>query len=223
MITRHPESSLSAHCDHHHHHHEEDRFQPPGYRRILWIALAVNAAMFVVEIGAGLAAGSMSLLADSLDFLGDAANYGISLWVLGLALSIRARASLIKAWSMALFGAWVLGSTVWHAFTGTTPDAAAMGLVGSLALLANLGVAFLLYRYRTGDSNMRSVWLCTRNDAIGNLAVLAAAVGVFGTGTAWPDLVVAAIMGTLALSSAWQVIRHAREELAAAPQGAVTR
>jgi Co/Zn/Cd efflux system component len=212
---------LSAHCSHHH--HEEDTFQPPGYRKILWIALVVNAAMFLVEIGAGLAAGSMSLLADSLDFLGDAANYGISLWVLGLALTIRARASLIKAWSMALFGAWVLGSTVWHAFTGTTPDAAAMGLVGTLALLANLGVAFLLYRYRTGDSNMRSVWLCTRNDAIGNLAVLAAAVGVFGTGTAWPDLVVAAIMGALALTSAWQVIRHARAELASTPQGAAAR
>ena len=170
--------------------------------------------MFVVEVGAGLAAGSMSLLADSLDFLGDAANYGISLWVLGLALSIRARASLVKAWSMAAFGVWVLGSTAWHAIAGGIPDATAMGLVGCLALLANLGVAILLYRYRSGDSNMRSVWLCTRNDALGNMAVLLAAVGVFGTGTAWPDLAVATIMGTLALSSAWQVILHATEELA---------
>ena len=208
---------MSAHCCHHDH-HDTDPHQPPGYRRILWIALAVNAAMFLIEIGAGVAAGSMSLLADSLDFLGDAANYGISLWVLGLALTIRARASLIKAWSMAIFGFWVVGSTIWHAMAGSTPDAAAMGAVGTLALLANLGVAFLLYRYRTGDSNMRSVWLCTRNDALGNLAVLAAALGVFGTGTAWPDLAVAAIMGVLALSSAWQVIRHAREELARSPQ-----
>ena len=206
---------MSAHCHHHHHHQPETGTeQPPGYRAVLWIALAVNAAMFLVEVGAGFAAGSMSLLADSLDFLGDAANYGISLWVLGLAVSTRARASLFKAWSMALFGAWVLGSTIWHAFTGSTPDAGAMGMVGTLALLSNLGVAFLLYRYRTGDSNMRSVWLCTRNDALGNLAVLAAAVGVFGTGRAWPDLAVAAVMGTLALSSAWQVIGHAREELA---------
>ena len=208
---------MSAHCCHHDH-HDTDPHQPPGYRRILWIALAVNAAMFLIEIGAGVAAGSMSLLADSLDFLGDAANYGISLWVLGLALTIRARASLIKAWSMAIFGFWVFGSTIWHAMAGSTPDAAAMGAVGTLALLANLGVAFLLYRYRTGDSNMRSVWLCTRNDALGNLAVLAAALGVFGTGTAWPDLAVAAIMGVLALSSAWQVIRHPREELAQSPQ-----
>src|SRR5690606_20122655 len=151
-------------------------------RKVLWVALAVNAAMFLVEVGAGLTAGSMSLLADSLDFLGDAANYGISLWVLGLALSVRARASMIKAWSMAAFGVWVLGSTAWHALTGSVPDAAAMGLVGTLALLANLGVAGLLYRFRSGDSNMRSVWLCTRNDALGNLAVLAAALGVFGTG-----------------------------------------
>lgn len=203
---------MSAHCCHHH--PEPDSHQPSGYRKVLWIALAVNAVMFFVEVGAGLAAGSMSLLADSLDFLGDAANYGISLWVLGLALSIRARASMVKAWSMAAFGAWVLGGTVWHALAGSVPDPAAMGLVGSLALMANLGVAGILYRHRSGDSNMRSVWLCTRNDALGNLAVLAAALGVFGTGTAWPDLVVAAIMGLLALSSAWQVIRQARKELA---------
>jgi Co/Zn/Cd efflux system component len=206
---------LSAHCGHHH--HEIDSNQPPGYRKILWIALAVNAAMFLIEVGAGVAAGSMSLLADSLDFLGDAANYGISLWVLGLAMHVRARASMFKAWSMAIFGIWVLGSTVWHAVSGSLPDAAAMGIVGALALVANIAVAMLLYSYRSGDSNMRSVWLCTRNDAIGNLAVLVAALGVAGTGTAWPDLTVAAIMGALALSSAWQVIRQARTELARMP------
>jgi Co/Zn/Cd efflux system component len=167
-------------------------------------------------VGAGLASDSMSLLADSLDFLGDAANYGISLWVLGLALSIRARASMIKAASMAVFGIWVLASTVWHAVVGSLPDASAMGVVGTLALIANVSVAILLYRYRSGDSNMRSVWLCTRNDAIGNLAVLVAALGVFGTGRAWPDLLIAAIMGVLALTSAWQVMRQARSELAPA-------
>ena len=203
---------MSAHCGHHHH-PAPGSSEPHGYRKVLWVALAVNAVMFLVEIGAGLTASSMSLLADSLDFLGDAANYAISLWVLGLALPVRARASMIKAWSMAAFGVWVLGSTVWHAIAGSVPDATAMGLVGTLALLANLGVAGMLYRFRSGDSNMRSVWLCTRNDALGNLAVLAAALGVFGTGTAWPDLAVAAIMGLLALSSAWQVIHHARREL----------
>jgi cation diffusion facilitator family transporter len=206
---------LSAHCCHHDDHHElADGPQPPGYRRVLWIALLVNALMFGVEIVVGVAAGSMSLLADSLDFFGDAANYGISLAVLGSALAIRARAAILKAATMGLFGAWVLGSSVWLAFRGGVPDAHAMGIVGALALVANVGVAILLYRFRSGDSNMRSVWLCTRNDALGNLAVLAAALGVFGTGTRWPDLIVATIMGTLALTAAWQVIREARHELA---------
>ncbi|MDX5373563.1 MAG: cation transporter [Pseudomonadaceae bacterium] len=183
------------------------------YRRILWIALLVNLGMFLVEIGAGLRAGSVSLLADSLDFLGDAGNYAISLWVLGMALSWRARAAQFKAFSMLLFGLGVLGAALWQAWQGGVPSAPTMGVVGSLALLANLGVAALLYAYREGDSNMRSVWLCTRNDALGNLAVLAAALGVFGTGSAWPDLVVAGIMASLAVHSAFTVLRHAGGEL----------
>ncbi len=206
---------MSAHCHHHNHDHgaTSDGPPPPGYRRVLWIALLVNALMFGVEIVVGVAAGSMSLLADSLDFFGDAANYGIGLAVLGSALAVRARAAILKAATMGLFGAWVLGSSVWLAFNGGVPDAHAMGVVGALALIANLGVAVLLYRFRSGDSNMRSIWLCTRNDALGNLAVLAAALGVFGTGTRWPDLVVATIMGSLALVAAVQVIRDARHEL----------
>lgn len=204
---------MSAHCHHHHHDHATEGHQTPGYRRVLWIALVVNALMFAIEIVAGVAAGSMSLLADSLDFFGDAANYGIALLVLGSGLAVRAWTAILKAATMGVFGAWVLGSTAWLAFQGSVPDAHAMGVVGALALAANLGVAILLYRFRAGDSNMRSVWLCTRNDALGNLAVLAAALGVFGTGTAWPDLIVAAIMGSLALSAAWQVIRDARHEL----------
>lgn len=199
------------HCSHHH--PVPDAAKGGSYRKALWVALAVNVTMFAVEVFAGLTAGSVSLLADSLDFLGDAANYGISLWVLGLAMAIRARASMIKAWTMTAFGIWVLGTAVWHAFAGTVPDASAMGLVGALALVANLAVAAMLYGWRSGDSNMRSVWLCTRNDALGNLAVLAAALGVFGTGTAWPDLAVAAVMGSLALTSAWQVSRQAKHEL----------
>ena len=182
-------------------------------RRILWIALLVNLAMFLVEIGAGLKAGSVSLLADSLDFLGDAANYGISLWVLGMALAWRARAAQLKAVSMLVFGLGVLGAALWHWWQGEVPSAPTMGLVGSLALLANVGVAVLLYAYRDGDSNMRSVWLCTRNDALGNLAVLAAALGVFGSGSAWPDLIVAGIMASLAVHSAIAVLRHADGEL----------
>ena len=186
-----------------------------AYRRVLWLALLINAGMFAIEISAGLRAGSVSLLADSLDFLGDAGNYAISLFVLAMSLSWRARAAQFKALSMALFGLGVLAATAWNAWQGGVPVAATMGLVGGLALLANLGVAALLYAWRDGDSNMRSVWLCTRNDALGNVAVLLAALGVLGTGSAWPDLLVAGIMAGLALSSAWQVLRQARGELRA--------
>jgi len=184
------------------------------YRKILWAALVLNLGMFGVEIVAGMRAGSVSLLADSLDFLGDAANYGISLWVLGMSLTLRARASLFKALSMLVFGVGVLVAAIWHLFSGQVPDAPTMGVVATLALLVNVGVAALLYAYREGDSNMRSVWLCSRNDALGNIAVLLAALGVFGTGSAWPDLLVASIMAGLAVTSSYQVMRHARQELA---------
>lgn len=193
--------------------HDTSPQPDPKYRRILWIALIVNALMFVVEIIFSLRAGSVSLLADSIDFLGDAANYGISLWVLAMSVQTRAKASLFKAASMALFGIGVLIHAVWNAITGVVPDAQTMSLIGLLALAANLGVAWLLYAYRNGDSNMRSVWLCSRNDALGNIAVILAAVGVFGTGTAWPDLVVAIIMAALALTAARQVIKQAQQEL----------
>ena len=204
---------MSAHCCDHGHENAKAVAQSPVYRRILWVALAVNLAMFAVEIGAGLAAQSASLLADSLDFLGDAGNYGISLFVLGMALHWRARASLLKAATMAAFGLWVAFVTINHALSGTVPTAHVMGLVGALALAANFGVAVLLWRFRNGDSNMRSVWICTRNDAIGNLAVLAAAAGVLGSGTGWPDYLVAAIMSGLALTGALQIAKAALAEL----------
>ena len=194
-------------------HHDHSPPERPGYRRVLWVALAVNAAMFGVEVVAGLGAQSVSLLADAVDFLGDAANYGVSLFVLGLALQWRARAALLKALSMAAFGLGVLVVTGSHVLAGTVPDAPTMGVVGTLALLANLGVAALLYRYRDGDSNMVSVWLCTRNDAIGNLAVMAAALGVFGSGHGWPDFLVGGVMAVLALSSSVRVLRQALGEL----------
>lgn len=185
----------------------------PRWRRALWIALAINAGMFLAEIVAGVTAGSASLQADAIDFLGDASNYAISLGVAGMALTWRARAALLKGWSLGLLGIAVLASTAWHAVTGTLPAAETMGIVGLLALLANGGVAFMLYRFRTGDANMRSVWICSRNDAIGNLAVLAAAVGVFGSRTAWPDLIVATIMAALGVSGGWQIVSRARAEL----------
>ncbi|MCC2634535.1 MAG: putative Co/Zn/Cd cation transporter, partial [Ramlibacter sp.] len=178
---------------------------PPGYRRILWIALAVNALMFLLEVGGGVSSGSVSLLADAIDFFGDAVNYGLSLAVLAMGLAARARAALFKAATMILFGVAVLARAAWAAWNGEPPQALTMGVIGTLALLANVGVAVLLYAYREGDANMRSVWLCTRNDAIGNVAVLVAAVGVFGSGTRWPDLLVAAAMAALALTAGLSV------------------
>jgi Co/Zn/Cd efflux system component len=193
----------------------ESALNDPRWRRILWIALLINAAMFAVEIVAGVAADSRALQADALDFLGDAANYAISLGVAGMALAWRARAAMFKAVTMLAFGLWVLGSALWGFLDGTAPHAETMGLIGALALAANVAVALMLYRYRTGDANMRSVWICSRNDAIGNLAVLGAALGVFGTGQSWPDLLVATIMATLAIWGSAEVYRQARRELAA--------
>jgi Co/Zn/Cd efflux system component len=185
----------------------------PRWRRALWIALLINAGFFVAEIVAGAAAGSAALQADALDFFGDAANYAISLGVAGMALTWRARAAVAKGGTLIAFALWVLGSTAWHAFYGTLPRAEVMGVVGFAALIANGGVAFMLYRYRIGDANMRSVWICSRNDAVGNLAVLLAAIGVFGSSTGWPDVIVAAIMGGLGLWGGWQIVRQARGEL----------
>lgn len=191
----------------------------PKYRRILWIALVVNLAMFFVELIFGAWAGSVSLLADAVDFLSDASNYGVSLFVLSLAPIWRSRTALVKGITMGGYGLFVLGATAWHFSTGTVPKAETMGLVGFLALAANGLVALLLFAYRTGDSNMRAVWLCTRNDMIGNAAVILAALGVFGTGTGWPDIAVAAVMGVLGLTAARTVIAQARSEMrpAAAP------
>ena len=185
----------------------------PRYRRALWVALVLNAMMFVVEIGGGLKSGSISLLADAVDFAGDAANYGLSLAVLSMGLAWRARAAWVKGVTMGAYGILVLAKTTWAAATGIPPEPMTMGLVALLALAVNVGVAIMLYAWRNGDANMRSVWLCSRNDAIGNVAVALAALGVFGTGSAWPDLLVAGVMATLALTASVTVVRHARAEL----------
>jgi len=187
------------------------------FRRVLWIALIANAAMFFVEIAASQIGDSISLQADALDFFGDATNYAISLFVLGMALNLRARASLFKGATMAAFGLWVIGNAIYRALIGSTPEASVMGAVAILALAVNVAVAVLLYRYRTGDSNMRSIWLCSRNDAIGNLAVIIAAAGVFASSSRWPDLIVAAIIASLNFSAAIQVIRLALSEMRAEP------
>jgi cation diffusion facilitator family transporter len=185
----------------------------PRWRRVLWIALIVNGAMFLVEMVAGATADSRALQADALDFLGDAANYAVSLAVVGVSLAWRARTALLKSLFMLGFAGWVFTSAILAFVNGTAPDFAAMGAVGAVALGANVGVALLLYRYRTGDANMRSVWICSRNDAIGNIAVMCAALGVLGTGSAWPDLIVATIMASLALTGGVQVFRQAMTEL----------
>ena len=184
------------------------------FRRALWFALWVNAAMFFIEVVAGWQAGSVSLLADAVDFFGDATNYVISLSVLSLGMLWRSRAALFKGITMLLFGLAILGKVVWDSLYGTPPAALTMGLVGGLALLANVAVAGVLYAFRSGDADMRSVWLCSRNDAIGNIAVMIAAAGVFGSGQAWPDLAVAGLMAVLAITSGLSVIKLARAEFA---------
>src|SRR5215470_7993021 len=203
---------MSADCCGHHGSSDPHRGNP-AYRRVLWAVLAINAVMFAVEIGAGLAAGSASLQADALDFLGDAANYAISLFVVGMVLRYRAMAALAKGGTMGLFGLWVIGMVIWHAIHGTLPNAFTMGAVGFAALVANAASFALLWAYREGDANMRSAWICTCNDVLGNLAVLLAAAGVFGTGTGWPDVVVATIMAGLALQGAATVIQQSLGEL----------
>jgi Co/Zn/Cd efflux system component len=183
-----------------------------GFRRVLWAVLAINFAMFLIEASAGIGAQSVSLQADALDFLGDSANYAISLFVLGMGARWRTGAAVIKGAAMGFFGLWVIGATVWSLIYEGRPSAVVMGSVGILALAANVVSAYLLYRFREGDANMRSVWLCSRNDAIGNLAVVAAASGVFATGSNWPDLGVAAIMAGLALFASARVLAHAAQE-----------
>jgi Co/Zn/Cd efflux system component len=178
-------------------------------RRVLWAVLAINSGMFAVELGAGLMAGSASLQADALDFLGDAANYAISLAVIGMSLRVRSGAALVKGVSMGALALWVLVVAGWHAWQQTLPQAFTMGAVGISALIANAVSFALLWRYRSGDANMHSAWICTRNDVLGNCAVLLAAAGVFGAAAGWPDLVVATVMAALGLQGARAVIQRA--------------
>lgn len=204
---------MSAHCCN----DGNSRFEgaSPRYRRILWIVIALNALMFGVEVVAGALSGSMALQADAMDFAADAATYGLTLYMIGRPDRWRATAALIKAASLALMGSYVLGATLYRVFVTGVPEPLVMGTVGFAALAVNVTAALLLFRFRDGDANIRSVWLCSRNDAIGNVAVMLAALGVFGTGTAWPDLGVAAIMAGLFLYSAIAILRQSLGELRA--------
>src|SRR5215469_9288052 len=183
------------------------------YKRRLWLVIAINASMFLVEMAAGTLAGSQTLQADALDFLGDATTYGISLAVIGAAIQIRARAAVLKALSLTAMALWVLGSTAYHVLILGVPRAEVMGAIGGLALAANAASVLILMRYKDGDANVRSVWLCSRNDAIGNVAVMLAAVAVWSTATKWPDLIVAAIMASLFLTSSMQILRQSFREM----------
>src|SRR5215475_14435829 len=183
------------------------------YKRRLWLVIAINASLFLVEMGAGALAGSQALQADALDFLGDATTYGISLAVLGTSIQIRARAAILKALSLTAMALWVLGSTAYHVIILGIPRAEIMGAIGVLALAANVASVLILVRYKDGDANVRSVWLCSRNDAIGNVAVMIAALAVWGTATKWPDLLVAAIMAGLFLNSSIQILHQSFREM----------
>lgn len=184
----------------------------PAYKRILWVVIAINAIMFIVEMLAGKLAGSQALQADALDFLGDSLTYGLSLAVIGMSLKARSMAALFKGVSLLLMGLWVFGSTVYQTLILGVPEAQIMGVIGLLALAANLASVFLLMRYKDGDANVRSVWLCSRNDAIGNVAVMIASVAVWFSVSAWPDLIVAAIMAGLFLRSAQLILIQAWQE-----------
>ncbi len=187
----------------------------PDYRRRLWLVIAINAAMFFVEMGAGALAGSRALQADALDFAGDSLTYGVTLAVIGSAARVRAWAAVVKGVSLAAMGLWVLGATAYHVLVAGAPRAEVMGVVGFLALAANVTSVVILMRYKEGDANVRSVWLCSRNDAIGNVAVMLAAAGVWLTATRWPDLVVAAIMAAVFVTSSVQILRQSASELRA--------
>jgi cation diffusion facilitator family transporter len=193
------------------------------YKRRLWIVIALNATMFLVEMAAGHLAKSQALQADALDFLSDSLTYGISLAVIGASIQARTNAAIFKGLSLALIGVWVLGSTFYRVFYAEIPEAEIMGVIGFLALMTNLASVLILVRYKDGDANVRSVWLCSRNDAIGNLAVMIAALSVWGTASRWPDLIVAAIMSGLFLSSAFQITRQAllerRESISVKQEG----
>ncbi len=184
----------------------------PRYKRVLWIVIAINGLMFLVEMAAGQLAGSQALQADALDFLGDTLTYGISLAVIGSPLTMRATAALLKGMSLLAMGLFVFGSTAYQLLVLGMPNAEVMGAIGFLALAANVTSVLLLLRYKDGDANVRSVWLCSRNDAIGNVAVMGAALAVGVTASAWPDLIVAAAIAALFLNSAWQILRQAMNE-----------
>ncbi|MHA1157285.1 MAG: cation transporter [Alphaproteobacteria bacterium] len=205
--------------------HDHGQFEGMStrYKRTLWIVIFLNAGMFVVEMTAAHMARSQALQADALDFFGDALTYGISLAVIGASVQVRTSAAFAKGISLLVMGLWVFASTAHRVLYLGVPEAEVMGVIAVLALLANVASVILLMRYRDGDANVRSVWLCSRNDAIGNVAVMFAALAVWATGTGWPDVAVAAVMAGLFLYSAFQIMSQAAAEWRAAGKTEVSR
>ena len=199
-------------CDHDIH---EEELKVSKFRTVLWIVFIINFVMFVVEFGTAFFANSVSLQADALDFMADAMTYGVTLMVLGSSLRVRASVAMLKGISMGVLGIWIYARTAYNAQAEIVPLATVMGTVGFVALIANVVSAVLLFKFRSGDSNMRSIWLCSRNDAIGNVAIMIAASGVFALESGWPDFIVATLMATLSTIASVQIIKQAREELKA--------
>ena len=185
---------------------------PAAYRNVLIAVLAINLIMFAVEAAVGLFSGSRALRADALDFLGDAATYGLTLWALGQSLTWRFRAARIKDLSLLLLGLLVLADSLVILIAGAAPPGVMMSGIGALALVANLTSLALLVRYRQGDANIRSAWLCTRNDVLANLAVIVAGLLVLATGSHWPDVLVAMAIAALFCHSAVSILRQAAAE-----------
>lgn len=185
----------------------------PAYRRALWIVVGLNVGYGVVEMVGGFLSGSQALKADALDFLGDGVITTLGLLAIGWSQAWRARAALIQGLFLALLGLGVLANTGYRLLVQQQPEAGMMGTLGLVALLVNLAAAAVLVPHRTGDANVRAVWLFSRNDAIGNAAVVVAAGLVAWTGTPWPDLGVAVVIASLFLQSAWSIVRDARRDL----------
>ena len=195
---------------------EERAGRDPAYRRALWLVVILNVGFGLVEIVAGFMADSQALKADALDFLGDGSITFVALLALGWTAGTRSRVALTQGLFLGALGLWVLGMAVWRAMNAAPPEAELMGGVGLAALAVNVIAALLLARFREGDAQARAVWLFSRNDALNNIGVIAAAALVFWLESAWPDILVAAAIAAVFLHSAWEIIRNARGELRAA-------
>lgn len=196
-------------CGHHHHFDGVSR----EYKRALMAVIFINAVMFLVEMPMGFFGQSQALKADALDFLSDTFTYSLSLFVIGRSVKLRSWAALIKGISLAILGVWVLGSTFWAIIVLETPVISVMGGVAFMALMANLTSVVILSRFKDGDANVRSVWLCSRNDALSNVAVIGAAFAVWLTNTAWPDLIAATFIAFVFVTGSFQIIKQSLSEM----------